>query len=1623
MAELSKAIARLMEEQRRDRAPLPPDPPEVREVVDSSRSRVAPGERALAEHFVRLFAAAPGATGLDEKHLSSLAMIAFRFLMERSVEEPRVRVFSPDLAHEGWEAPGTVIQVLMRDRPYIVDTVRECLRDADCRVEVLLAPTFQVERDPRRAVLSIDVPGPIGPRETFVHVEIERHPEPQAIANLVADRLRDVILATEDEAAMRSRLEEAIDNLRGRNLPRPWASETTAAIEFLEWLGDGNFVFLGYREYELSGQGLERLARVRPGSGLGILQSEDLSRYARATPLSDTLRRRLHEPPLLMLSKTNARSTVYRRDPMDYVGLKSLDTAGVVSAEHRFLGLFTEAALSQPSSAIPLLRDKLTDILEAEGVTAGSREGRRIAAAFDALPRSETTVVSASHLHTILRAILASPEAGAALVESHPDVLDRGAVVAVAMPRERFAREMYARTEQRLVRASGATAVLDRALVIADDHVHMHFYLAANADSVAAFRLDDLRAPVMDLLRTWEDRLRDELQRLLPPQQIDAIVGRYNDALPAGYKAEHDIATATQHILRLESVRTSGVAEIDLADDPAAPGRFGILRLFHADRDFILGEWIRSVGRLGLEAHDIEQIDLKLGDGAPLSLVSLRVRDEHGPLDLARTATLTIPALQRLQQQTLADDELNALIPRAGLTWREVDVLRACVTYATQCGVVSSRDAAVRTVTRQPQSARLLWEYFAAKFDPMEPAPPRDRSTRSLPDVERRFAESLRTGQSEIEQRCLLALLDVIKATVRTNYFLSGVSGTALDATTTVAPPLALEVRPGRLSQLSGRQPARETFVSGLHLTGFHLRDAAVARGAVGIYDNADTLRRELLRRLDVQVGRNAAIVPHAAQGGLVLCGDETGPQRRERAYRAFLGALIDLVDNVEEGRPKVPVGIVAYDDPDPYRVVGPGAGTEDLLEAANDVARRRDLWIGAGFAALAGREEKKNAAEVTARGALESARRHFAEIGRDIDREEIDVAAVGNLATPELAHALLLSRRFRLRAAFDDRHVFLDPNPDIARSFAERERLFGDVALGWDDFDRNVLGEGGAVYARSAKRLEPSPAARDMLGLDSEEVGGEDLVRAILRMECDLLLTAGGGVFAKAIDESHADAGDPRNDAVRVDGNEIAAKVVAELRDGVFTQAGRVDYALAGGLLDSAAIDLAAEIQLRDRQVNVEIAISPTAEGPRLAPSERLPLAAEARARNAEITLGRCRDRVRAISLDRRRSMDGADDFADAIALLERDGFLDRRRHHLPERESLRQRRGRFQGLTHPEISMLEAHTKVALREQLIASNLPDDPFFESYLRAYFPEAIDRRCGQGVRSHRLRRSIIAAELANAMLDCMGATFPARLRRDTGASSEAIARCWAVAVRLSGAEAIWRDIGDADPALPAAAEQRCWNAVGESVERATRWLLRTQPEDTAAAALFDVFGRVVEEVTGVLEASLPPALAANTAAKVDAIASTGVPRALAQRVALHQRFPEILDIAAIAIEHGFDATFAAVGYFRLCDLLDLEWLDRRLEEVVPRDRWEKRVRLGLAEDLMTMRRDFATDVLSSAPEAVDAVAAIDSYLVSHQNTLTRIGAIIDDITTAPRVTLAALSVVIREIGRLAAGRE
>ena len=1614
-----------MEERKREQKPAPvapaPVPPPIPPVAADARERVAPGERALAEAFARQFATAPGAEAIDDRELTALAMVAFRFVADRSPEEPRVRVFDADLGHEGWLSAGTVLQVTMRERPFIASTVRLVLEELDCQVRRLLAPVFSIERDPRRIVLAVGGPGAAGSPEVVVHIEIDRVPEPQVIASLLGRRLSDLILAVDDSAPMRSRMVKAVEQLRTRTLELPWREEADAAADFLEWLDDDRFIVLGYREYEFEGQGSERTASVRRGSGLGILQSEDQSRFTTSVRLTDDLRRRVNEPPLLMLTRTSAESPVHRRGFMDYIGLKEIDEAGVVVGERRWIGLFTDAMLAAENASAPLLRDKLARVLSMEGLPEDSDEATAIRRVFNGLPKVDVLALGVPDLRSEIQAIRAAARSGSVQVSFRFDALDRGTFALVTLPQDRFTPPLFAATEQRLVRVTNAASVLDRTLRDTDGElVRMHFYLNAVPETVRTTAARDLEAPVLSVLRTWEDRLRDELGRQFDRHRAAELGNRYLASFPPEYRRDAEVQRVVRDIELLEELRSDRLPRVDvLADEGSA--RQGWIRIYCVAHQMMLGELVTSLANLGLTVLSAQAVRLPVSGIGDAEIHDLRVQDAEGaPLEARRIAPLLGAAIQRMQRGRLRDDRLNALIVRAQLDWRQVDVLRLYVDYAAQLHEVAARDGLEAVLLRFPQSARLLWEYFTAKFDPLEAAPARDRLVRVLPEIEQRFTASLQSGQSPNETRLLRLLFGIVRATVRTNFFRASASGSELMEGGEDLTPLAVKIESARVPEISGVRPLFELFVDGFGIEGIYARGGRISRGGVFFLDAPDQLRMRVLDRLRDIASRTGATAGDAAQGAFTVRREGRSPVtvgQVQLGYRTFLSALVGLTDDIEQGRVTPPPGTVLYDDPDPYLHLSDTALGDGYSDAARVLVQDSGFWIGEAIVAGG---QRSSAAEVAARGAWESVRRHFLELGRDADRETVSVVAIGRPDDAAFLRGLLLSRRLQVRAALDDQWILLDPDSDPSRSFVERERLASTPSSTWAHYDRATLSDGGGLFPRSAAKIELHPVLRGMLGIDRESASGDEIARAVLRLEADLLWCGDAGIYAKSAQETHAEVGDAGNDPIRVDATELRCRVAAEVGP-AFTHAGRVTFAVAGGRINGAPSDSAAAIVLDDRESNVRIAVAACGEGSNLSAHEQSRIVQDVAPYVAGEVLADSHHRVRALHREVVRSQRRLDEFFDLLAQIEADKVLDRRLERLPDRETVRRRRAQLNGLTRPELAIFANATKSWLRRRLLATDLPDDPFFERYLREYFPQLVNDRCGQGVRSHRLRRSIIASQVVNAVVDRMGVTFVTRVANEAGVDPVFVIRAWAVLSALCGADELWREVVDTDPPLPVAAEDACWDVLNQGLERATRWMVFTQPPDAAATVLADTFTTPARELLAALTTIQPATTQQKNAAIVERIAAAGVPRALPQRLVPLLRLVELLDIVQLAIERGRPHSQVGEAYYRIDDLLELDWIEQRLSEQPSDDPWAQRALDSLREELISVRRELTEQVLTTRPEAASVEEELAEYLVGNEQRLRRIGDLMDDVTSAAQVTFAALLVIVRELRRLSEG--
>jgi glutamate dehydrogenase len=1620
MAELSKAIARLMEQRERERSQPDNGGPEARDVVSRSRAHIPPGERSLAENFVRHFLEATATDEVEHAELRLLAMVAFRFAMEREGDEPRIRVFDPNLAEDGWESSGSVVHILMRDRPFVVDTVRLTLSEDGSPARRLLHPVFGIERDQRHAVLAVGPPAAVGPKEIFIHAEVERLPEPQAVAALLHERLQQLMAATDEYPSMRLRLESLVEGLDAKTLPRPWNTDAGEAKAFLQWLDAGNFVFLGYREYQLAGQGAQRTAAVRGGTGLGLLRETERSSFATPQRLGDPLRHRLNEPPLLMITKTNAESTVHRRAHMDYIGVKEVDNAGVVTAERRFIGLFTKRAYAAESATIPLLRRKLDAVCELDGAAEGSSEAAGIRSIFNTIPKVELFALSPADVHAEVTEIRSARGSTELRVSSRADVIGRGVFVLVIMPRERFSADVRGRLEERLVRILQASAILEREVVTSDSgQVRLHFYLAASPENLRMLGGEDLLSEVADLMRSWDDRLRQELTNRFADGRGRELAARYLAALPRSYKESTDTAQAAEDIRCIEALHKEHGAHLELIDLGAKAERRALLRLYQIGESLALGNLIDGLVNFGLRVVSVHRQELALPDLGAVYIYSFDVERTDGEaIDTGTVAPLLRSALLRLRAGLLENDALNALVVSAALQWEHVEVLRAYVNYGVAVGLAPSRETLIAALNANADAARLLWRYFEARFDPADGTAARDREQGILPSLERDFHQALDPTRHPYDAGLLSRLFAAVGATVRTNCFVPpqsapGAAGRAA---------LSFKIDGGKLPPLPGPRPAYELYVDSLTVRGLLLCSGRTARATLQAYGDGDGLRAELLEQLPGETVSDFVSTPDAAVGGWAVLHRGTSaptPAQSEGALRTYLSALLDVTDNVERGRITPAPGVIAYDELSPVLTVVARDRGAEIAKVANRLAEERDFWLGDAFAAGQAHTLEHHKASAAARGAWESARWHFFEAGEDPHARAITVAGVGDMSDAAFGTGVLQSRQFKLLAAFSDQHIFLDPNPDVSRSFAERERLFNLPRSTWADYDRQLLSDGGGVYSRTTASIPLSDPVRRMLGfgVTQEVATPTEIVGAILSMNIDLLWLGGGGVVVRAGGEPVLRDAGPTPAGTPVAATDIKAKIIAEPRPGAVTQRGRIEYGQRGGRINTAAVDAAAGIDLADHEVNFKLALGAAVEGGHLTAADRAQILEETKPQAMAAVLARSLAHARAITLDQRRSQTQIDDFRHLGSQLAAAGLV-ARGELLPDWELSAGRRGPWGGLSRPELADLLALTKRWLQRRILASGVPDDSFFEPYLRDYFPDSLNQRCGQQIRSHKLRREIVAAELARRIVESMGVTFVSRLSREAGVDADAVVRAWAVAVEIAGALDLWDEVGNANPPLPLRGELACWEWLSRGIESATRWVLQTQPPEATAGGVFEMFAEPARELLKALSRLLPAGQIARINERVGALAREGLPRALPERIVPLDSLADMLDIVEIAAEHGLEREAVVELYYEIGDLLDLDWVRDRIADLPADSRWERRARNSLNEGLLQVRKELTRRILLSREEGRPIRAALEEYLVAHQEQLTRLGELIDDITSAQRPSLAALLVIVREFGRL-----
>jgi glutamate dehydrogenase len=1608
----------------------------VPEICDDVRRRVAPAEAEQADQFTRLFLAhAPAGffTGRSPEMLAGLVASAWDHLKRSRPARVDVDVVQPTDEAEPWQAQGTVIRAHISERPFVLDSIREYLRAQDVVVERLLHPVLRVVRDDSGRIVELGPATAPAPHEALVHCEVGRIDDADRRAGLAEDVrqvLDDVVAATNDfndmaRAAMETAAE--LDSYVGRiRLPE---AEIREVQEFLRWLRH-SFIFLGSRSYTLVDTAQGRAVVVDEDSGLGILRQHEQSGFASPVPL-DTLRPELRErvaaDQLLIINKTNAESRVHRHVRMDYVGIKVYDEEGRTAGERRFIGLFTSRAYAEDAERIPILRRKLSAIIESSGWVPGSHDYKEAVTIFNSMPKEELFLASAEDIGRQIETILTRYDTQQVKVTLRRDNFGRGVSIMVVLPRERYSGRARRALQAEFLRHYEGTLLNFHLVLGGGDQARLHFYIAAPAERLSALDPERIEQIVQEMIRTWSDELELRLVEEFGSVEGQRVAERWSSMSSPEYQAATTTADAVADVKVVTAMEQAGrTIDLRLANDAGESRRdedpVTRLRVYLRGERLVLSDFMPILENAGLRVISMSPFEARgVGEGPAVMIYVFAVQDpQRQMLDLERTAHELTEAILAARAGDAASDPLNALILTAGLSWREVDVLRAYAEYAFQLKVVPSRISLLTALRAHPTVARLLVAAFKAKFDPAMPsgAESREERMQALRDGLLRALDDVTQLNDDRTLRRLLALLD---ATVRTNYFVHG--GDHPTGRAGGVPYISFKFLSELLQPLVPSRLRAEVWVHSVRMAGIHMRRGKVSRGGLRHSDRPDDFRTEVLGLVRTQSVKNAVIVPAGSKGGFITRRQIQDPQQYaaevEAQYRAFIRGLLDITDNLVDGEIARPEGLVVHDEADPYLVVAADKGTAKFSDVANSVAADYGFWLDDAFASGGSVGYDHKEVGITARGAWECVRRHFREMGRDTQTEPFTVVGIGDMSGDVFGNGMLLSRQIRLLAAFDHRHIFIDPEPDAERSYAERQRLFELGRSSWDDYDRDLLSRGGFIVSRGVKAVHLSPEARAALGLpeDAGPMDGETLIRAVLCAPVDLLWNGGIGTYVKATEETHAAAGDSTNDAVRVDASQLRCKVLGEGGNLGLTQRARIEFALRGGRCYTDAIDNSGGVELSDREVNLKILLNGAEAQGLLDRDGRNRLLLDLTEPVTEKVLRDNRSQSLAISLDEARAAESTEDFHGFMVALERAGVMDRASEALPLLEVLVDRRQRGQSLTRPELAVLVAYAKLSLKHELLDTSGPDDSIMESYLADYFPaEAVEVVGRELLVQHRLSREIISTELANDMVDQMGAAFVHRLSRDTGHSAAEVSRAWFIASRLCGAGDLRRQLETLEGVLPSEIIYRWLLGLGRVLERTTRWVLSNVATEASAEPVIrdytDGLKKLRDNFNSIVAGGERELFEARVAEMRELTRDDGLAASLITLRFLDQ----LLEILKTARDTQQSPERVGRAYYLASELLSVPRLRDAIFAAAGDDRWEQRAARVLDEDLSRAHRSTTIALLSAGGEDEPLDALQEKMISSRAVDLQGYHRLLEDIGTDEAPTLASMMVALRELG-------
>ena len=1584
----------------------------------------------VLEAFIKQFYAlvpAEDLEGISAEELYAAALENFSFLQVRQVDTAKVRAYNPTMAEYGWDDNDhSIIEVINDDMPFLVDSITEELTRRGLKISRIIHPVIKAQRDGEgklKTLYPAEAKEKDMIQESLMHFRVSRIQEEQALVRLQDDFLRilqAVRISVVDWKKMLTTAEQAIAEVESACIAKE--DDKQEAVDFLKWLKDDNFVFLGsieYRFFDTNKTGTDGLEVVK-GSEYGLFRLEDSELKPQGLmALTQENIQFIKDPSPIEITKSNRKSVVHRPVYMDYIGVKRYNDAGNVIGERRFIGLFTSMVYYQSAQSIPIIRQKMQYVIENAGFSRKGHSGKALVASLEAFPRDELFQISEEDLLDTAIGIVTLATRPRVRLFVRKDRFERFVSCIVFLPREHLSTQLRGEIENILCDVFGGI-VANHYTQITDAHLaRLQIIIQTEPGKIPELDIADVEEKLTKAANSWVDDLRDLLVGRKGEMEGERLLHEYTNAFTAGYSNRFNAETAYRDIELVERVLRSNEITFDLFSLPADDNHILQLKIYSPDVQLHLSDIMPLLENMGINAVDGQT--LRVTPHSAQRIIWLHhfrftVEGHKGRPELIDIKENFEIALGKLWAGEIQDDGFNKLILSAGLQWRDVVLVRAYSKYLRQAAFTYSQEFIEEALVKHPGLTRNIVDLFKVRFNPEY------KGNREMEVVTIKGAINQLLGDVEniAEDKVIRRFVELNLATLRTNYYQCDKDGY-------VKPYISFKFTSKNVPELPLPLPYAEIFVYSPRVEGIHLRGGKVARGGLRWSDRPEDFRTEILGLMKAQMTKNAVIVPVGSKGGFIV---KRAPMEGGRdallhegieCYKTFLRGLLDITDNVVNGVIEAPSQVVRYDEDDPYLVVAADKGTAAFSDIANSVSAEYNFWLGDAFASggSAGYDHKKMA--ITARGAWVSVHRHFNEMGIDTQSQDFTVIGIGDMSGDVFGNGMLLSPHICLVGAFDHRHIFIDPTPDSAASFKERKRLFELPRSSWMDYDKSLISKGGGIFERTAKAVKLTPEIKKLLGVEKSEMAPTELIRNMLVAQVDLLWNGGIGTYIKASYETNDVVGDRTNDALRVDGKDLRCKVIGEGGNLGLTQRGRIEFALNGGRLNTDAIDNSAGVDCSDHEVNIKIALGKAMEQNKFSLKERDSLLVEMTEAVAALVLRDNQLQTQAITIAEHQGHSGLEMMQRSMQILEQEKLLDRKIEFLPDDEAISRRSAQGLGLTRPEISVLLAYSKMSIYNNLLASNLPDDPYFVKDLERYFPEQLQVKFKDEIESHQLRREIIATFITNSMVNRVGCTFFHHIVGDTGMQGCDVARAYAIARDIFDLRTIWLEIEALDGKVPVDAQVQLFSEVQQVVEHATFWFLRNHTHPLNVTEIVEKFTPGVVELSESLDSVLSTFGKQQFEVRKQRFVESGVPGALASKVAGLEAIAAACDIVYVA--RGSNLPVPTVGniYFQIGSRLHIAWLRAQVNKLPANSYWQRLATKTLMDGLFDQQRRLTAEAIKSFCKNDTCDMAMENWLKNNAKQLDRYGSFISDLKKSNEViTQPMVLVAIKRIEALCA---